>query len=149
MRWFLPGAALYPLMELAARGRTHYSMAVAGGLGGAIIGRLSRSRLPLPLRALAAGAGITAVEAGAGLVWNRRHQVWDYRRQPLQWRGQICLGYALLWTALSAGVLAGADAIRRNAGQDRRRPHGRPDGPGQGLPQDRNTTDPAPLPSRR
>ena len=25
---------------------------------------------------------------------------WDYRGQPLQWRGRVCLPFALAWTAL-------------------------------------------------
>ena len=113
MRWFLAGAVGYPLLELAARGRTHYSMAIAGGCGGAILGRLCRSRWPLAVRAVLGGAGITFVEAAAGLVWNRKYRIWDYRRCACNWRGQVCLGYSLLWTGISAAVLAADGAVRR------------------------------------
>jgi len=38
----------------------------------------------------------------------RQHQIWDYRRMPLQWRGQVCLPYTALWCLLSAAVLTAA-----------------------------------------
>ncbi|MBQ7848328.1 MAG: hypothetical protein IJ343_01215 [Clostridia bacterium] len=110
---FSLGAAGYPLLELLWRGRTHASMALAGGLSMMLIRRIGRIRCSLLLRTLLCGAGITAVELGCGLVWNRRHCVWDYRRMPLNLHGQICLPYSLMWCALSAGVLAVMDRCKR------------------------------------
>lgn len=103
---FLVGFVGYPLLEMAYRGRTHYSMALAGGLATTLIGRVSRMRGGLPAKACLCGLGITAIEGACGLIWNRRHQVWDYRRQPLNWRGQVCAGYTTLWCLLSVGMLA-------------------------------------------
>lgn len=109
LRWFALGAAGYPLLEILWRGRTDASMALAGGLGAVAIRSLARLRLPLPVRALLGGAAVTAVEAGCGLIWNRTYRVWDYRRMPLNWRGQICLPYTALWCALSFGVMLALD----------------------------------------
>ncbi|MBQ8654238.1 MAG: hypothetical protein IJ507_04795 [Clostridia bacterium] len=102
---FLFGAAGYPLLEIIWRGRTHPSMALAGGMSLCAMRRISHLRLNRPAQALLCGLSVTGIEAVCGLIWNRRHQVWDYRRMPLNWRGQICLPYTLLWTLLSAAML--------------------------------------------
>lgn len=102
---FLLGALGYPALELLTRGRTHYSMGIAGGLSMLLIRRVTRMQKSLPLRALLCGGGITVIEYLCGRIWNRDYRVWDYRRMPLNWRGQVCLPYTLLWCTLSAGVL--------------------------------------------
>ena len=102
---FALGAVGYPLLELATRRRTHYSMALAGGLSTLLIRGLSRTSMRHATQALLCGAGITAIEYGCGRVWNRDFRVWDYRRVPLNWRGQVCLPYSLLWCGLSAAAL--------------------------------------------
>ena len=112
---FLLGGALYPLLELSWRGRTHVSMALAGGASLCLL-RLIDRRLgakPLALQALLGGLGITAIELATGLAFNRRHSVWDYRKQPLQFRGQICAAFTLAWCALSALALGGMRAVKR------------------------------------
>ena len=102
---FALGAIGYPLLELATRRRTHYSMALAGGLSMLLIHRLRRSSMRPVTKAILCGAGITAIEYACGRVWNRDYRVWDYRRVPLNWRGQVCLPYTLLWCGLSAAML--------------------------------------------
>ncbi len=102
---FLLGAIGYPALEVLTRGRTHYSMCIAGGASTLLIRRVSRMHLSLLPQAVLCGAGITAIEYACGRVWNRTHRVWDYRRMPLNWRGQVCLPYSLLWCGLSAGML--------------------------------------------
>ncbi len=106
LKAFLTGAAGYPLLELAARGRTHYSMALAGGLSTLLISRAARLPMKLWKRSMLCGAGITAVEYGCGRIWNRQYRVWDYRHMPLNWRGQVCLPYSALWCFLSAGAMS-------------------------------------------
>ena len=110
MNSFLLGAAGYPLLELCWRGRTHPSMALAGGFSCWSLNRLRRLPAPLWQKALLGGAAVTGIEAVAGLLWNRRHQVWDYRPMPGNWRGQICLPYAALWCLLSGACMALLDA---------------------------------------
>ncbi|MBE5796349.1 MAG: hypothetical protein E7327_03115 [Clostridiales bacterium] len=108
---FLFGAIGYPALELLTRGRTHYSMALAGGASAVLIGRIRAIRAPLGIRALMSAAGITGIEYACGCIWNREHRVWDYRRMPLNCRGQICLPYSALWFCLSAGMLAAMDRL--------------------------------------
>ena len=60
---------------------------------------------PLWLASLLGGGMITGIEYLTGALLNRRYRIWDYRRQPMQLHGQICLGYSLAWCALSMVVL--------------------------------------------
>ena len=46
---------------------------------------------------------ITGVELLTGLLVNRNYSVWDYRGMPLNFRGQVCLPFTLLWLPLSVG----------------------------------------------
>ena len=88
-------------MELLWRGRSHISMFAAGGLGFLLLGKIRDTNL-LNLAKPVVGAGlITAVELGTGLLVNRDYHVWDYRSLPLNYRGQICLPFTLLWIPVS------------------------------------------------
>lgn len=100
---FYTGGGAYLTLELLYRGRSHGSMFFAGGLCFLLIGHLNRvkPRLPLPLRAVVGALIVTMVELGAGLLVNRSHRVWDYRDQPLNFMGQICPAFTLLWVPLS------------------------------------------------
>ena len=100
---FLVGGTGYVGLELLWRGRSHYSMFLAGGLSFLLLGQLGkvRPRLPLALRCLVGAGVITIVELGVGLLANRDYRVWDYRQMPLNFHGQICLLYSLLWIPVS------------------------------------------------
>ena len=111
---FLAGAAAYPMLEMAWRGRTHPAMALAGGASFAVLRGVSRMQKGRPLwqQALLGGLMITGVEYAFGLIFNRRHQIWDYRRMPANLRGQICLPFTLAWCGLSALLLGGMRMLR-------------------------------------
>ena len=113
LKTFLIGAIGYPALELLWRRRTHPSMALAGGMAMLLIRRVSRLQAGLLPRSLLCGAGITAIEYVVGRAWNRTYRIWDYRRQPLNLHGQICLPYAAAWCGLSAIVLTVMDASRK------------------------------------
>lgn len=103
---FAAGGTGYVGLELLWRGRSHGSMFVAGGSCFLLLGGLDRARrISLPLRAAAGSGIITAVELLAGLIANRDHSVWDYRDMPLNYQGQICLPYTLLWMPLSLAAI--------------------------------------------
>lgn len=105
---FLLGSAGYPVIELCWRRRTHPAMALAGGLSLCALKMLHESSKNRPLwqASLLGGVMITGIEYLIGSCWNQHYRIWDYRRQPLQFRGQICLGYSLAWCALSAIALS-------------------------------------------
>ena len=102
---FLAGAAAYPMVELAWRGRTHPAMALAGGVSLSMLRGLWQ-------QALLGGLMITGMEYAFGLAFNRRHQIWDYRRMPANLRGQICLPFTLAWCGLSALALGGMRMLK-------------------------------------
>ena len=90
-------------LEFVWRGRSHYSMFLTGGVCFLLLGAISRraERLLLPVRVLAGAGIITAAELIAGLLFNRDYSVWDYRHMPMNFLGQICLLYSLLWIPVS------------------------------------------------
>ena len=106
---FLAGAAAYPMVELAWRGRTHPAMALAGGVSLSMLRGLSRVQKSRPLwqQALLGGLMITGMEYAFGLAFNR-----DYRRMPANLRGQICLPFTLAWCGLSALALGGMRMLK-------------------------------------
>ena len=99
---FYLGGMIYCALELLWRGWSHGSMFVLGGLCFLLIGGLGRvdPRLPLPARMLLAAVVVTALELGCGLLVNRQYQVWDYRHLPMNFHGQICLPFFLLWVPI-------------------------------------------------
>jgi len=107
---FLTGGSAYVGLELLWRGRSHSSMFVAGGTCFLLLERLNRApRLSLPAKALVGAAAVTAVELVTGLLVNKDHSVWDYRHMPVNYKGQICLPYSLLWIPVSTlGLLLSA-----------------------------------------
>ena len=78
-------------------------MFFAGGVCFLLLGKLNtvRPRLNLPLRGIVGAGIITMVELIAGLICNRSYGVWDYRHLPLNFHGQICLPFFLLWIPIS------------------------------------------------
>lgn len=110
------GGLLYVGLELLYRGRSHVSMFVVGGVCFLVIGALDRAipGMPLLWQMLLGGLSITAAELLAGLIVNVRLQlhVWDYSGCPLNFMGQICLQYALLWLPLALAAAFLDDLLR-------------------------------------
>ena len=102
---FTVGGLGYVGIELMWRGRSHYSMFLAGGTCFLLLGQLGKRTRLAPVHALGGAAIVTAVELITGLLANRDYGVWDYRHMPFQFLGQICLGYSLLWVPLSLGAV--------------------------------------------
>ncbi len=113
MKWakgiamFCVGGSGYTGLEYLWRGWSHGSMFLAGGCCFLLLGKLDRTRPRLSLfpRGLAGAGIITMVELLAGLLFNRQYRVWDYRNLPLNFHGQICLPFFLLWIPLSLGAM--------------------------------------------
>ena len=115
---FLAGSCAYPTLEMAWRGHTHYSMALAGGVCLCLIDWVCCDRLAKKglLAQCLAGAGlITGVELAAGLIVNTMLGlgVWDYSKMPLNIMGQVCLPYSALWFGLTLPAMALCGLCRR------------------------------------
>ncbi len=107
---FLIGGVGYMGLELLWRSRTHWSMGLAGGLCAMLMYLLfSRVRMPFYAAYLCGTAIISAVELGFGLLFNVRlgMNVWDYSTVPLNFMGQICLPFALLWGLFGVAMWGG------------------------------------------
>ena len=82
-------------------------MALAGGISLAGLTALCplTARWPLWKAGLLGSAGITLLEYRLGQRFNRRYQIWDYRRLPLNVRGQVCPQFSAVWWGISAAAL--------------------------------------------
>ena len=99
---FLTGGTIYPALEILCRGKTDFSMALAGGACLCLIDAVCNNRLramPLSVKCFAGSSIITAVEFGTGVVVNLilKLNVWDYSQMPMNILGQICMPFSLLW----------------------------------------------------
>ena len=105
---FYTGGAAYLTLELCFRGRSDASMFFAGGVCFLLIGHLGavQPRLPVLPRAVVGALIVTMVELAAGMLVNRTYAVWDYRHLPMNFMGQICPTFSLLWIPVSlVGIL--------------------------------------------
>ena len=107
----------YAIIELLWRGRTHWSMMLAGGicfiLFSVIAEKLRGQRLLY--KAILCALAVTAVEFIFGIVFNiiLRMQVWDYSGVPLNFLGQICLLYTVIWGILGLIFVPLADFLNK------------------------------------
>ena len=106
--YFLLGGGSYVALELLWRRYSHISMFLTGGACFLLLGKLNKTepRLPLIPRCFVGAGIITMMEFLAGLLFNRNYTVWDYRDLPLNYHGQICLPFFLLWVPISLGAMA-------------------------------------------
>ncbi len=105
---FLLGALGYSSLEVMWRGYTHWTMSLCGGFCFLLIYflNINLAHESIFFRCLAGALVITATELVAGVTinivlgWN----VWDYSSVPLNFIGQICLPYSVLWFFLCIPV---------------------------------------------
>ena len=116
---FYLGGMCYAGLELLWRGFTHWSMFLLGGLCFLLVGNLKRLRpkRALPFRMTEAALLITLLELGCGLLVNRTYRVWDYRHMPMNFLGQICLPFTLLWVPVSFAAMLLYDWTDRGIGR--------------------------------
>ncbi len=114
---FLFGCFAYGLAELSTRGHTHISMGLLGGVCMIFINILNDRRalgLGFAPACFISAAFITVMEYASGEILNvwLKMGVWDYSRMPLNYRGQICLPFSVLWIFLSGIAFALDNFIR-------------------------------------
>ena len=101
---FYIGGLAYGVIELLWRGRTHWTMLLAGGVCFLLMYlTATATSLGRFWQYVLCAALISAVEFVTGAVVNMRLKwnVWDYSGQPMNLYGQICLRYAAYWFLLS------------------------------------------------
>ncbi len=112
------GAIGYGALELLWRGRTHWSMLIAGGLsflGLKEIGQKMKNS-GLVKKALAGSLIITSIEFFFGFLFNiiLKKNVWDYSKLPFNFKGQVCARYSILWGILSIIIIPVALALDKH-----------------------------------
>ena len=114
---FLLGCFIYGLLEIAARGYTHWTMTLLGGIVGMLLYRLhgTAPRHTLLLQALSGAFIITALEMVVGVLDNLVLQwhVWSYREMPWNVYGQICLPFSVLWFLVCIPALGICEVVRK------------------------------------
>ncbi len=100
------GAMTYGLLEILSRGFTHISMGILGGICFIIIDVVNtRASIikRLSVRMLLCAFIITVLEFITGIIVNvwLRLAVWDYSEVPMNFCGQICLYYCVVWYLIS------------------------------------------------
>ncbi len=117
LRAFAVGAVGYSLIELMYRRRTHWTMALTGGVCFVLMHKLCRRHKKARRlhKCLAGAALITAVEYAVGHVVNRvmRWNVWDYSGRRFNLHGQICPRFTLYWFLLGLPVTRLSEALER------------------------------------
>lgn len=108
LKLFCCGGSIYILLEKLVRRRTHYSMFIAGGLALSLIDILRRRWKNFASKKLlqisVGGIAITLIELMIGVLFNKKYSVWDYRTKPMNFKGQICPRYSLLWGLMSVAA---------------------------------------------
>lgn len=100
---FYIGGIFYCATELLWRGWTHGSMFLLGAVCFSVVTGLDRHFSLSLLGQMAIGAVIvTFFEFWTGILVNQilNLHVWDYSHVPLNFMGQICLPFTLLWFPL-------------------------------------------------
>lgn len=108
---FVVGGLIYMGIEVLWDNTSHRSMGLVGGLAFVLCGYYIG--LPRVLMSFLMATTIVTLELIAGLIWNRDHSIWDYRNMPLNYKGQICLTYYLIWAVLMPFVIVWLDNLLR------------------------------------
>lgn len=109
------GGGLYVALEHLWRGRSHISMFFLGGICFFLVGAINElSPMGLVWQSFLGAGIITVLEFACGLVVNVALglNVWDYKDLPLNFKGQVCLKYFLLWIGVSALAILADDILR-------------------------------------
>lgn len=114
---WLIGGIIYYAMEMAFRGRSHWTMIVVGGICFLICGGLNERfsfEMPLLFQGTICACLVTIVEFIAGCVLNLwlHMDIWDYTNMPLNLYGQICLPFTLLWILVCMIAVVVDDYLR-------------------------------------
>lgn len=119
---FLIGGTIYYLIEFLYKtfislSPCHWSMFILGGLCFVIIGLMNEGfnwETPLLLQGINGALVITTLELIFGYVLNiwLGLGIWDYSNVPLNFMGQICLPFSLIWIGLSIAAVILDDYLR-------------------------------------
>lgn len=113
---FLLAGLIYSLLEICFRGFTHWTMTILGGISGCGLYVISALNTTVWIKALYGALMITVFEMITGYVVNivLSMGVWDYSAVPLNFMGQICLPFSVLWYVLSLWAMGICKKVRES-----------------------------------
>lgn len=98
---FLTGCFVYSLIEITARGFTHWTMTLTGGVILVVLYKMQTNIKDISLwkKCIIGSLVITSFEFTVGVIVNiiMHWHVWDYSDMPMNLLGQICLPFTGLW----------------------------------------------------
>lgn len=110
------GGAIYYLIEVVARGFSHWTMFFVGGICFILIGLINEIKRNMPLikQMMLSSLIITSVEFASGCILNLwlGLNIWDYSDQSFNLLGQISLKHTFYWFLLSFVGIVLDDFIR-------------------------------------
>lgn len=112
----LIGGSIYYMIEVLARGFSHWTMFLVGGICFILVGIINEitTKMPLVRQMLLSAIIITVIEFVSGCIlnlwlgWN----VWDYSDEFGNILGQICVKHSICWFLLSSIGIVLDDYIR-------------------------------------
>ena len=114
---FAIGGIGYGIIEILWRGYTHWAMLVAGGICFILFSGIAEKfkKRSLFFKAVICSLSVTAVEIVFGVIFNiiLKEGIWDYSNQPLNFMGQICLLYTVLWGVLGFVFIPLAEVLNK------------------------------------
>lgn len=106
---FLVFGITYALLEILARGYTHPTMIVLGGICGVLVGLLNDGTpdMPILVQCLLGSIIITVLEFVSGCYLNLYLglNIWDYSNLAFNLLGQVSLKFTIIWFILSVPVI--------------------------------------------
>lgn len=113
----LVGGVIYGGIECLARGYSHWTMIILGGICFVAVGALNEQFMwetPFTLQMLCGGGIITLLEFATGYIVNITlgWGVWDYSDEWCNILGQVCPKYTLFWILLSGVAIILDDFLR-------------------------------------
>ena len=99
------GGSTYYLIEIWFRGFSHWTMFVLGGVALTFCsfqGEVMHWSEPMWIQIIRAVLFLTSLEFMTGIICNKwlKIGIWDYRDQPFQLCGQICLPFMVMFSGL-------------------------------------------------
>ena len=113
---FAFGASGYGALEIAYRGRTHWTMLLTGGICFVFVYMIAQAeRLRNWQKWLLGGTVITVVEFVVGLIVNigLGWKVWSYANMPINIMGQVCPLFSLMWCFLCIPLMSLCSLVER------------------------------------
>ena len=110
------GAAGYGAIEIAFRGRTHWTMLITGAVCFMMIYIISmNNKINKWFKWILGGLAITVVEFMVGAVVNigLGWRVWSYANMPYNLLGQICPTFSIMWCFLCIPIMWLCDKVEK------------------------------------